>query len=88
MDDASPKRRWWRKKRWAAALALWLALPILYPLSAGPAFYAVVRGWTDRTTFNAAYRPVHLLLPESVAPAYADYLIWWRSLAARHLTSD
>ena len=37
------RRPWWKKKRWAAALVLWLL--VAYPLSVGPAGYANARGW-------------------------------------------
>lgn len=42
-----PKRRWYRKKRWWAAGLLWLALPQLYVLSAGPLMYVNARGWWE-----------------------------------------
>lgn len=41
-----PRRRRWRKKRWAVALGLWLlAVPFLYVGTAGLVCYAGGRGW-------------------------------------------
>ena len=41
--QAKPSKPRWKRKRWIAAGVL--ALAVCYPLSAGPAAYAVGRGW-------------------------------------------
>jgi hypothetical protein len=67
MEDRSmeatetPKRPWWRKKRWATPLALWLL--VAYPLSIGPAGYLSHRGWLRPETATAFCRPIEWLLP-------------------------
>ena len=45
MNEPTPTRPWWRKRRWRLALTLWLVLPLLYPASFGPVVYARARGW-------------------------------------------
>ena len=47
---------WWKRKRWIAALVLWLV--IAYPLSLWPVAYLVGRGWLPVTPVKAAYAPV------------------------------
>lgn len=75
----TPKRPW-RKKWWqAAALTLWLVAA--YPLSAGPAVYAVMRGWLPGQTFQAVYGPVwrcRRLRPVD------HYLCWWLARGYSH----
>lgn len=58
----SPRRSPWKKKRWIAALALWIALPVLYALSDGPACYCVARGWLTEDAYAAVYGPILRLL--------------------------
>ena len=50
---APARRPWYRKKRWIAALAVWLL--IAYPVSEGPVRYAEYRGWNPDM---AVYRPL------------------------------
>ena len=60
-----PRRPRWRRKRWAAALLLWLAAA--YPLSLWPVAYAVSRGWLPVARLKAVYAPV-LSAAEALAP--------------------
>lgn len=54
-----------KKKRWATtALA---TLLLLYPLSSGPAYGLVVRGYFDLRYYKAAYRPFWWLAGQSRA---------------------
>ena len=55
--DETPKRRWYRKKRWWAAAAVWLV--IAYPVSLGPACYAVGRGWVGQHSVGLVYDPIY-----------------------------
>lgn len=78
-----PKKRWWRKKRWAAAFALWLL--VLYPLSVGPAGYAEQRGWLPTKPLSLFYAPV-IVAAAAVEPRgglYSAYLSWWGDLSRR-----
>jgi hypothetical protein len=70
------KRPWWKRKRWAAALLLWLVAA--YPLSAGPACYAEWAGWL-REPLADAFRPVQHA-PEDTAAGrcWNAYIDWWR----------
>lgn len=52
-------RPWWRKKRYAAALALWLIAA--YPLSLWPIAYLVGRGWLPVTIVKAVYAPITIV---------------------------
>ena len=52
----STRRPSWKKKRWIAALALWLL--IAYPASFIPAAYCLGRGWLPFEEGLTAYRPV------------------------------
>lgn len=56
MTAAAPSRPWWKKKRWRAALSLWLA--IAYPATMFPAAYCTGRGWISGETYKAVYSPV------------------------------
>ena len=80
MDDWTPRRPWWRKKRWAVALLLWLLGA--YPLSYGPAFGFWWR--TDDPRFDriflAAYDPMQTLRlrgPDPARDALGRYLDLW-----------
>jgi hypothetical protein len=81
-----PKRPWYRKKRWQAVAAVWLALPPLYALSWGPAYYSAARGWWQWSP--AVYRPVHFLKYECRIPGISDalwsYDAYWRRIARPH----
>jgi len=92
---AAPRRPWWRRKRTRAAVAVWLALPGLYILSAGPACYAARRGWTTEGRVNAAYHLVFLLadaeehrLGLGDAGPLFGYLRGWVRLGERHSARD
>src|SRR3712207_5113372 len=86
MGEATPKRPWWRRRRWRAIAALWLALPILYVFSRGPVTYAIRRGWLPEEVVKV-YRPIedHLFplfgggfpadLP--VYRLYWGHVRWW-----------
>lgn len=85
MAEAETKRPWYRRKRWWAAGLLWLA--IAYPLSAGPAGYAVGRLWLDVDLVSALYRPVlpDEILYEGGGPRHVlgrYYLRWFYAGAA------
>ncbi|MGC1274472.1 MAG: hypothetical protein WBC44_12250 [Planctomycetaceae bacterium] len=82
-----PKRPWWRKKRWIAAAALWLLLPIAYPLSLGPASYACRLGWIPVDTYNAFWgKPLRGLTGSSVSQAtgFQTYFEWWVRIGRLH----
>ena len=81
-------RPWWKKKRSAAALALWLA--VAYPLSVGPALYAAIRGWVPFGVYDAYARPALLGLhnPAGRAVGFWDSYEWWDDIARRHAASD
>lgn len=70
------RRPWWKKKRWVAALAVWLV--VMYPLGAGPFRYALIRGWLPDVLHGAVVQPMALLsrLP-IIGPAIDDYDSWW-----------
>lgn len=56
MNDQPHKPRW-KRKRWIVMVLLWLA--IAYPLSLGPAFYALGRQWLPPTSLiESAYAPI------------------------------
>src|SRR5690606_14751489 len=69
-----PRNPWWKRKRWIAALALWLALPVLYPFSAGPAEYAVQRGWVYRSVVGPYYRPLRWATRGRRVPWFKAYV--------------
>jgi hypothetical protein len=69
-----PRRPWWKKKRWAAALVLWLL--VAYPLSAGPAVYAVARWWLPGQAL-AVYSPIFALVSLKESQSFGNYLGWW-----------
>jgi len=84
----SPARRpWYRKKRWAAAVAAWLVL--IYPLSLGPAKYLLFRDFTPALPFASIFRAVYAPLEALVRgtrlePELDRYEGWWARLAAVH----
>jgi len=85
----TPKRKWYRKKRWWAAL---LAVGLAYPLSAGPFMWAWLNGYVPPETL-ACYRPVvkgehgPRTWP-GVGPYYAGYLDWWALLGSDRASPD
>jgi hypothetical protein len=76
MDDDKPTRRWCRKKRWWAALVLWLLLA--YPLGLGPAWYAGVRGWISWNVLAPYARSV-----ERILPRYEPGQVFYKTVAIR-----
>ena len=85
--NETPPRPFYKRKRWIAAGLIWLVLA--YPLSSGPAAYAIRLGWIDPTGGVVAFWS-----PQ--APAcywtggidhYADWSRWWSRLAIRHSES-
>jgi hypothetical protein len=80
MHDLLLTRPWWRKKRWAFALAVWLIA--VYPLGYGPAF---AHYWQSgdpaySEAFSAVYRPMQALHNDGPAPvrdAIDGYLGLW-----------
>jgi len=76
MGHAKPNRRWWRKKRWWAAGVLWFAT--LWAASAGPAGWAVNRGWLPPGVYQTCFLPAVLVIRETPArSAYRDYMFLW-----------
>ena len=75
----TPRRSWWRKKRWRIAAALWLSLPILFLLSAGPAWYSCCR-WEvpPLEMYDAIYGVADpVLMPTPFYDPWVDYVGWW-----------
>ena len=83
---ANARKPWWRRKGWIATAAIWLALPILYPLCMGPAFYAWYRDWISDDFIVVVYTPIAELQKHS-PPFHAamnSYVTWWFELYVRH----
>lgn len=81
MDADKPRCRWYRKKRWWAAL-LWL--PVAYAIGYGPLVYAFGRGWVSPSV--AAPLAVPTLLSARLpgcARAVDAYGRWWLVKAFR-----
>ena len=86
MDDAKPKRPWWRRKRWRVAVVLLMAWPALYPVAFGPAIYSWRRGWLPDGRFGSPYR-WPLARSGYVMREYGVldlWTMWWRDLADGH----
>jgi hypothetical protein len=80
---APAARSWWRKKRWWAAVALWLI--VAYPLSVGPANYAAARGWVPEGWVVTAYAPVQSAAQQPwLMEPYVRYVMRWRIAAYEH----
>lgn len=63
-------------------MAVWLA--VAYPLSVGPALYAVARGWLSSEAMTAYSRPAALAIqagPDGVQRAWEAYGYWWLGVA-------
>ena len=77
----SPRKPFWKRKRWIAAAVLWLV--VAYPVSEGPALYAEYRGWIPFT-------PIYLPLESAerwVPGLWTFRWQWsqhWTTLAIRH----
>ena len=87
---APARRLWWEKRRWVAAVAVWLASPVLYVLSDGVAAYGEARGWWRYP--SAFYEPLDRVVDaygsSAVVGAYVRYYLWAQDLWARHAASD
>lgn len=72
MAEVQRRRPWWRRKRWQAVIALWLALPILYFVAEGPAAHAGRFSETAESLREFLYPEV---LDEALAywPVLADF---------------
>ncbi len=84
---APARRPRWKKKRYAAAIALLLALG--YPVSEGPAEYAWYRGWMPYTpgplgvferVYAVAYRPLDAV--ERWVPGLWTFRWQWKQYCA------
>jgi hypothetical protein len=81
----TPRRPWWKKKRWGAALLLWLVAA--YPLSGVAFCYAVGRGWVPERAQASpaivlAYQPLWDL------PRGEEYGEWCVALGRQHARSS
>jgi hypothetical protein len=59
---------------------LLFSLLLLYPLSKGPAFYAVSRGWLLWDAVDVAFAPADRAieqLPQAMRDVWTDYQLWW-----------
>lgn len=97
MDKPKPRRPWWQKKRWAAAVAL-VAAPCSWELVTGPAMYAAQRGWPGAMEAYGALCPVLFaaeyrvdrwtggggLEGRGVSNLTMRHREWWRALAIKH----
>jgi hypothetical protein len=75
-------RPWWRRKRWAAAAAFWLALPIVYPVTALPFSYLNGRGWLgERAQYwdDTIYEPADWALSHPPLDRMGLWLPWTKS---------
>jgi len=83
------RRPFWKRKRWIAAAVVWLVA--IYPLSLGPAMYAVLLGWMDSDTCTAYRVPwdsVTPYLPDRLNLVVGEYLMVWIELAGPEPWSD
>lgn len=82
--DGTAGRAWWRRKRFAVPIALWLA--VAYPLSLGPVRYAEARGWISTTALDRYRKPYHLAY--AAADLVDRYCLWWCDLGIRHANAE
>lgn len=75
MTLPASQRPVWKRKRWIAAAVVWLV--VVYPLSAGPVFYATVRGWFPYSCYAGYCAPAHALGYAVCGEYYGAYLGWW-----------
>lgn len=87
MPSPSPRRPWYRRKRAWAALAMWLLLPVLYPLSYGPYFYCRGRRWVTRETV-AFYAPIERAVPAVWGPIDGPCRFPWCLFLPGHPAND
>ena len=90
MTAPPPRRPWWRRKRMWAAVAVWLALPVLYVLADGPVGYCVARGWIPTGAWTAAYGPAWRLAIGCGGPpdAFVRYHFRWVDRGRADAASD
>ncbi len=88
MISPAPRRPFWKRKRWIAALALWLL--VAYPLSVGPIAYAMERGWISQATAEAYAHPIEIAddAAEAVGDAYQAYVNWCEDVGDRDASTD
>jgi hypothetical protein len=89
MTSPAPQRPFWKRKRWIAAAVLWLVS--MYPLSLGPAFYCVGRGWLSAgdDVATAFYKPlVYVARWTGQHDRIGDYGKWWMTVGDRHSAQD
>lgn len=80
--DMTPKHPWWKRKRWRALLLLWAV--VMYPVSAGPAFYCAVR-WPATQKILIAYEPILAFEGHDLTKTPTGrYIGWWALLAMDH----
>jgi hypothetical protein len=77
-----------RRRRWAALAAV--VLVSSYPISNGPAFYFLARGWLPYRVYHAVYGPLNHILGEDGldSETYAAYTAWWMLWALKHEAPD
>ena len=83
----TPRRQFYRRRRWLAAGLLWLVLPVAYPALYGPAVYGVVRGWVPPSVmavFLPAWNANRRFVPWPYVRYLERYGYWWEGLAHRH----
>ena len=83
-----PIRPWWRKRRWQAVAALWLATPAVYVAASGPVLYAETVGWAPGDTYLVTYRPLYRFIRavdggSVLHDAVRDYTMRWADIALR-----
>lgn len=74
----------WKRKRWIACGVLWLTLPVLYPLGAGPLAYSLERGWVYRPAWNSLYGRSWNRHPFRQIPWLDNYVLWCQALGDEH----
>ena len=85
MTEPQPRRRWWTRKRWAAALAIWLVLPAGYVATVGTAWYCDARGWTPNELSWALTKPIDPLVEATgLERAWVSYNLYWTRLGWKH----
>ena len=70
------RKPFWKLKRWLVLAVLWLAL--MYPVSFGPAAYAMRLGLLPVDVWAQLYKPI-IELPENVRQRlfFDQWLGWW-----------
>ena len=89
--SVSARRAWWKRRRWVAAIVLWLL--VAHPLSIGPLSYSDTRGWIPGWDEGPAVifaAPPGVIVFCDLPPreAFLAYLDWWDDLAHEHRLAD